>query len=117
MYIYTHTPTHPHTHTPTHPHPHPHPHPPTLPQVPRVLINREPVGCADNLTGGFWFHDPRHNYRDVFLQGNCDDAVLALVRQVALQSPVVPLLLPVVTRDCQRRREIGLLPLDHLRSR
>ena len=24
-----------------------------------MLINREPVGTADKLDGGFWFHDPR----------------------------------------------------------
>ena len=50
--------------------------------VPRVLINMEPVGTADKLRGGFWFHEPQNNYRDLLLQGPCDDVVLSLVRKV-----------------------------------
>ena len=61
---------------------------------PRLLLNRDavalfnPVMALMGHDSGFRFTDAS-NYRDACHLGNCDDAVLALVRQVALQSPVV----------------------------
>eukprot|EP00929_Paragymnodinium_shiwhaense_P066840 TRINITY_DN33583_c0_g1_i1.p1 TRINITY_DN33583_c0_g1~~TRINITY_DN33583_c0_g1_i1.p1 ORF type:complete len:326 (+),score=48.11 TRINITY_DN33583_c0_g1_i1:115-1092(+) len=59
-----------------------------LPEVPRVLVNRDRVGEADAAGGddfmrlfntssaGFRFDDP--GTRDVFLEGNCDDGISQL---------------------------------------
>lgn len=49
--------------------------------VPRVLINNEKVGSRDNLYGGFEF-DHEDNYRDLFLEGSCDDTVLEMCREL-----------------------------------
>ena len=59
------------------------------PNVPRVLINRDCVHRANYLgkvskgtfqisTDGFWFGKKeldKHNYRDIFVQGDCDKIV------------------------------------------
>lgn len=49
--------------------------------VPRVLVNREKAGTRDSLYGGFEF-DHKDNYRDLFLQGDCDDVVLEMCREI-----------------------------------
>ena len=54
--------------------------------VPRVLINRERVGAAPVLEEGFaWDMPPELNYRDVFLQGDCDAVVAELCKAVDAQ--------------------------------
>ena len=61
--------------------------------TPRVLLNREAVGMkemndnGDSLTGGFRFRR-EDNYRDVFVQGDCDDAVAELAGTLLL--PLTP---------------------------
>ena len=50
--------------------------------VPRVLINREQVGAAPTLEEGFAWDIPDLNYRDVFLQGDCDAMVTELCQAV-----------------------------------
>jgi len=49
--------------------------------VPRLLMNREPVGLCERLKGGFGFHRP-DNYRDVFYRGDCDSGVRQLARRL-----------------------------------
>ncbi|CAJ1405738.1 unnamed protein product [Effrenium voratum] len=48
--------------------------------VPRLLINREPVGLCHELAGGFDFGDGR----DVFFQGDCDEGVKKLAARQAV---------------------------------
>mmetsp|Transcript_57209 Transcript_57209/g.158425 ORF Transcript_57209/g.158425 Transcript_57209/m.158425 type:complete len:92 (+) Transcript_57209:681-956(+) len=43
--------------------------------VPRVLLNREAVGLCEDLLGGFRFHRPGSNHRDVFCEGSVDAGV------------------------------------------
>jgi NAD-dependent deacetylase sirtuin 2 len=50
-------------------------------KCPRVLINIEPAGtAAEGRAGGFDFGEAR-NYRDVFLQGKCDEVIMELCEQ------------------------------------
>jgi len=48
----------------------------STPDCPRVLINRDSVG--ENI--GLLHNDKENNYRDIFLEGNCDDQVTALMK-------------------------------------
>eukprot|EP01051_Picozoa_sp_SAG22_P017050 SAG22_NODE_2543_length_2462_cov_2.798561_1_plen_434_part_00 len=58
--------------------------------VPRVLINREQVGAAPVLEDGFAWDLPDLNYRDVFLQGDCDAVVTALCQAVDAEAAAAP---------------------------
>merc|ERR1712167_390921 len=49
--------------------------------VPRVLINNEKVGTAKEIWGGFRF-DHKENYRDLFLDGKCDDVVDEMAKEL-----------------------------------
>lgn len=49
--------------------------------VPRVLLNREPVGHAPQIAGGFEFEFAK-NYRDVFVPGDCDTTTQQLCREI-----------------------------------
>lgn len=49
--------------------------------VPRLLVNREPVGLRERLKGGFAFHR-LDNHRDVFYRGDCDSGVRQLARKL-----------------------------------
>lgn len=57
--------------------------------VPRVLINNEKVGVRSNLYGGFEF-DHKDNYRDLFLEGSCDDTVLEICKELGWEKELLP---------------------------
>lgn len=49
---------------------------------PRVLVNQEKVGMTDDMGDrGFRFEDEK-NWRDLFLEGSCDDAVRELCKEL-----------------------------------
>lgn len=58
--------------------------------TPRVLINMEKVGCTPFLAGGFDF-DHAKNYRDLFLEGGCDDTVREMARELGWEKEVLAL--------------------------
>lgn len=51
--------------------------------IPRVLINNEKVGTVEDMRHpeGFRFDDKR-NFRDLFLEGNCDDIVAEMCTEL-----------------------------------
>lgn len=49
------------------------------PRCPRLLINKEPVKLSDGSSPGFRFHRD-DNYRDVFLQADCDEGIHKLCK-------------------------------------
>jgi len=50
--------------------------------VPRLLINREPVGSCKELAGGFNFNPFDGDCQDVFFEGDCDAGVEALAERL-----------------------------------
>jgi NAD+-dependent protein deacetylase sirtuin 2 len=66
------------------------------PDIPRILINRDCVHRANYLgklskgtfeisTDGFWFGKKeleKHNYRDIFVQGDCDDVIKDICKEL-----------------------------------
>merc|ERR1712014_506158 len=48
-------------------------------RAPHVLVNRDPVGTCDTVETGFRFLlEESQNWRDSWLQGDCDDVCRAL---------------------------------------
>lgn len=54
---------------------------------PRLLINRELVGSFTESVS-----NPESNYRDVFLEGNCDDGCLELAKKLGYYDELIELM-------------------------
>ena len=66
------------------------------PDIPRILINRDCVHRANYMgkvskgtfeisTDGFWFGKKeldKHNYRDIFVQGDCDEVIKSICKDL-----------------------------------
>jgi len=83
----------------------------------RVLVNRDPVGVRDKRIptfvaqqlglGGFEFDDPRRNYRDVALLGDCDAEIFNLAEALGWKDDLQRLVDDARRRWQQKRTRGG----------